>query len=216
MDDDQQPEQPEPVPAPPPWGPPAPPDEPDMGWMSTQTKVLIAIGAVGVVAVAAVLLFVVSGGGHPKFHTAATLAGEPLMTSEVAKGLAEGMRNEIKSRGAPAPVVALYGPASQPKYILMEFGISLEAEYGNLPNALTDVGTGVASTAGSLDVVHAVYDTRGGTDLGCAPLSSGETFLGSMCMWDDGDTTGFVVLITVSELQSALDITSQAHDASVG
>jgi hypothetical protein len=183
--------------------------------MSTRTKVLIAVGGVVAVAVVAIVVVAATGGGRTKFHTAATLAGEPLMTSEVAKGLAEGMRNEIKGRGAPAPVVALYGPASQPKYILMEFGISFEGEYGSLPNAMSSVGTGVATTAGSLDVVHAVYDTRGGTDLGCAPLSSAGTALGSMCMWDDGNTTGFVVLITVSELQSALDITSQAHDASV-
>jgi hypothetical protein len=157
------------------------------------------------VAGAAFYRFVLS---KPSISFPDTIAGQPLIDPATADALEEQFRQQAGDAVGADVQIGLYGTLAQPAFMVFAF----EADIPLNDTALTAMAAGMASSDVNADLAGSARETRGDTQYVCAPVSS-QAFSGTLCLWNDGETTG--ILIGFDESAGGIDMAEEIHDAVV-
>lgn len=145
-----------------------------------------------------------------------TIAGYQHDDSQIAETATEFMENTLKGVGIEAKA-AIYGSIGTPAFIVVAFDTGGKPP----PGSLDDFMTGFNSTSGSgTSIGRQVTETRDGVMYECGSIVSGQQGIGfdaaAVCLWGDDSTGGFVISTVSSDPKTAIDLTTQVHDAVVG
>ncbi len=170
---------------------------------------LVVVVVAGVLASLGVLLFL-KVQHHINFPD--TIGSYQRDDSELAKAAAKQVEDAVKGTGLK-PHVAVYGSMPTPALVVVAFEVSGSAPTG----AFEEFARGVEASSGmTVQLDKTVTDTRGEAAYTCAPVRSTTVADLAVCMWDDDGTGGLLVSTVSPDAQSAVDLTTQIHDAVVG
>jgi hypothetical protein len=179
--------------------------------MSTGAKVGIGVGVLaGIVVVLGIIGLVVDvAGSHKHLSSPTVLAGAPLINDSNFKTIAQRVTQQISGSGGHHPVVAFYGTAAHPSFLLA--GADSSA-FGNPDHAVDDLLRGFTSGASSAQIGAASAfpaGSRGGT-VRCGTFTIATTS-GSYCGFSDHSVAGIVLSFDLSTAQAASELTNRVR-----
>ena len=193
--------------------PPAAARRSGVGWPSWVAAILVAVGIVAVGLFGAAHGWFGSGSSSKAHNTLVTpdvIAGAPALPNSSWSQIASGIRTGLSyDPGITRTVSSVYGTAASPQLIFVgEQGSAVNSSttaqglqrFAALSNYLVDASSEVNTTAAGVPYV-------------CGVVSGGSP--SSICAFTDGQTRGFVWVVTSADLNHALSTTEAAHSASL-
>jgi hypothetical protein len=193
--------------------PPAAARRSGVGWPSWVAAILVAAGII-VVGLYGASRGWFGTGGSSKVHNTlvrpGSIAGAPALPNSSWSQIASSIRTVLSyDQGITSTVSSVYGTAASPQLIFVgEQGSAVNSSttaqglqrFAALSNYLVDASSEVNTTAAGVPYV-------------CGVVSGGSP--SAICAFTDGQTRGFVWVVTSADLNHALSTTESAHAASL-
>jgi hypothetical protein len=184
-----------------------------VGWRSWTAAVVVAVAIIGAGLYGAAHGWFGSGGSaslHNTLVAPASIAGSPALPNSSWTQIASTIRNELSyDQGISHSVASVYGTAASPQLIFV----------GVQGSGVTSTSTaqGLQEFAGLSNYVVAaaseVSSTSAGVPYVCGVVTGGSP--AAICAFTDGQTRGFVWVVSSGDLHNALGIAEAAHGASL-